>query len=70
MQIFHRLEALEKEWGKNHLRVENNNLIVFDKNRTIATIPINTSKDREFLEKFLWEFSMQHIVITFSLFQL
>ena len=52
MQVFHRLEALEKEWGKNHLKVENGNLIVFDKNGTIATIPINTSKDREFLKSF------------------
>jgi len=52
MQVFHRLEVLEKEWGKKHLRVENGNLVVFDENKTIATIPINTSKDREFLKSF------------------
>jgi len=52
MQVFHRLEALEKEWGKNHLRVENGNLVVFDKNGTIATIPIKTEKDRAFIKNY------------------
>jgi len=52
MEVFHRLEALEKEWGRNHLKVENGNLVIFDKNGTIATIPIKSKRDREFLKSF------------------
>ncbi len=52
IKVFHRLEALEKEWGKNHLKIENGNLIIYDNNNTIDTIPIKTSIDREFLKNF------------------
>jgi len=52
IQIFHRLEELEKEWGKRHLKIENNTLLIIDNNQTVAKIPIKSKEDREFLERF------------------
>jgi len=53
MEVFHRLEFLEREWGKQHLKIENNQLIILDNNNSIlATVPISTKEDRTFIHKF------------------
>lgn len=53
MEVFHRLDRLEKEWGKNHLRIRESNLIVTDdSNKTLAVILIKNREDRRFLEEF------------------
>ena len=53
MELFHRLEFLEKEWGKTHLKVVNNQLEVMDNNAsTIATIPLSTPNNSSFVHSF------------------
>jgi hypothetical protein len=52
-EVFHRIDELEKEWGKKNLRVENNELLVIgENNQTIARIFIETQKERKFLADF------------------
>lgn len=52
-EVLHRMDELEKKWGKDHLRVENNQLIVIGENdQTVARIFIETQKEREFLKNF------------------
>jgi len=51
--VLHRVDELEKEWGKTHLRVQDSDLIVLgDNNQTIVKIFIETKKEREFLKRF------------------
>jgi len=51
MEVFHRLESLEKEWGKTHLKLLKRNLLITDDNGTeVATVPLSNSKDREFIQ--------------------
>ncbi len=53
MKVFHRLEALEKAWGKTHLKVENNTLIIEDDHgKTIKNIPLENQDERHFLRTF------------------
>jgi len=53
MQIFHRLEALEKEWGKKHLKLQENQLIILDNNKTqITKIAIKNQIDKDFIHKY------------------
>ncbi len=52
-EVLHRMDELEKKWGKDHLRVENNQLIVIGENdQTVARIFIETQQEREFLKNF------------------
>lgn len=52
-EIMHRLDEVEQEWGKAHLRVENSTVIVLDTNKsTIAEIAIETKKERDFIKTF------------------
>ena len=53
MEVFHRLEYLEKEWGKTHLKLLNNKLIVLDNNGTeLTSLSISTDKDEKFIHSF------------------
>lgn len=53
MEVFHRLDWLEKEWGKKHLRIQNSKLVVVnDNNTTLAIILIKNKEDRRFIEQF------------------
>jgi hypothetical protein len=52
-EVFHRLDELEKQWGKTHLSVENSTLNVLDDtNATVATIAIKDPNERAFLKSF------------------
>jgi hypothetical protein len=52
-EIFHRLDELDKKWGKEHLRVENNEVIVIgENNQTVARLYIENEKERSFLTSF------------------
>lgn len=52
-EFFHRLDELDKKWGKEHLVVENNEVIVIgENNQTVARIFIENQKEREFLKNF------------------
>jgi len=53
MELFHRLEFLEREWGKKHLKLVGGKLHILDKNgSTIQTLPISQREDMEFLHSF------------------
>jgi len=52
MEIFHRFEQLERDWGKKHLQIDKNSLKIIDKNLTIKTIPLTSEKDIEFIHKY------------------
>ena len=53
MEFFHRLEFLEKEWGKTHLKIQDNTLLILDQNgSTQATLPIPSPKDQQFLHQY------------------
>jgi hypothetical protein len=53
IEVFRRLDFLEKEWGKRHLKIENSQVIVLDDNGTELTkLPIPTQVDSNFLHSF------------------
>jgi len=53
MELFHRLEFLEKGWAKNHLKVVDNKVIISDNNGTeITKIDISTNQDKKFIHNF------------------
>ncbi len=53
IEVFHRLEYLEKTWGQTHLKIKEHQLIVLDNNGTdLATIPINTEQDAHFIHSY------------------
>jgi len=53
MELFYRLEFLEKEWAKKHLKVVKNQIIITDSNGTqSAKITISTTEDQKFIHSF------------------
>ena len=47
------MDELDQKWGKNHLKVVENELIVLgDNNQTVSKIFIKTDKERNWLKKF------------------
>jgi GTPase involved in cell partitioning and DNA repair len=52
-EVFHRLETLEQGWGKEHLKIKNNILIVLDDNKQqIAEIKFQTPLEKKWVETF------------------
>jgi len=52
-QLWKRLDQLEQIWGEQHLKIENNELIILDDyNQTIKTIPIETPAEKQWLISF------------------
>jgi hypothetical protein len=52
-EVFHRQDELDKKWGKEYLRVENNEVIVLgENNQTITRIFIENENERKFLKRF------------------
>jgi len=53
MEVFHRMEELNKEWAKIHLKRVEKTIVVSDENGTeVANIPISTKKDDAFIHSF------------------
>jgi len=53
MTVFQEFERLERTWGKEHLKVENNTLIIHDTNGTIqASIPLQSDKELTFIHNY------------------
>ena len=53
MELYHRLDKLEKEWGAKHLKLKQNSLIVLDDNgSTVATIPLQDRDEIDFIHRF------------------
>lgn len=52
-ELFHRLDALEKEWGGKHLKLQNSQLAILDDNGTIqTTIPLQNQDELDFVHRF------------------
>jgi hypothetical protein len=53
IEVFHRLEFLEKEWGKKHLKIKDNSLNILDNNSSVVkTIPLSNRDNISFLHNF------------------
>jgi hypothetical protein len=53
MTLFKEFERLEKTWGKKHLKLQENQLIIIDNNGTeLSTIPLNTNEELAFIHRF------------------
>lgn len=51
--VFHRLDELEKEWGKKHLKLEGSDVVILgDTNQSIIKIFIQTQKERSWVKSF------------------
>jgi len=49
----YRMDDLDQQWGKKHLKVVGNDVVVLgDNNQTVTKIFIETKKEREWLKKF------------------
>lgn len=52
-EVYHRQDELDKKWAKEHLKVENNEVLIMgENNQTITRIFIENENERKFLEKF------------------
>ena len=52
-EVFSRLDQLEKGWGKDALKIVNNDLIVMDKNGTqIGKIALETNEEMQWVKRF------------------
>ena len=51
-EVLHRLDELDKEWAKESLRVENNDVIITKDDNTTVKIFIETPKERAFIKSF------------------
>ena len=53
MEVFHRLESLEKAWGKRHLKIDNSQLSITDNNGSIiTTIPLKNRDEVDFVHRY------------------
>ncbi len=53
VQVFHRLDELEKAWGKTHLILENSQLRILDNNgSTLTTFPLESQDEIDFIHRF------------------
>ncbi|RUM74779.1 MAG: hypothetical protein DSZ11_03420 [Sulfurovum sp.] len=53
MEVFHRMEFLEKEWGQKHLKMVSNELIISDDNGTeLVKLPISHKEDSAFIHRY------------------
>lgn len=51
--VLHRLDELDKAWGKSHLSVQENDILVLgENNQTVTKIFMQTNKEREFVKNF------------------
>ena len=50
MTLFKEFERLERNWGKQHLKLDNNTLLILDNNgTTLSTLPLHTEKEVQFI---------------------
>ena len=53
VEVFRRLDELEKEWGKTHLKLENFQLLILDNNGSTLTIfPLESQDEIDFIHRF------------------
>jgi len=52
-EFYHRVDDLEKQWGKKHLKIENDDVLVLgENNQTIVKIYMETEKEKQFVRSF------------------
>jgi len=52
-EFYHRVDDLEQQWGKKHLKIENNDVLVLgENNQTIIKIYMETKKEKQFVKSF------------------
>ena len=52
-EFYHRLDEVEKEWGKEHLKIVDNDVLVLgENNQTISKIYMETDKEKKFVRSF------------------
>ena len=52
-EFYHRSDEVEKEWGVDHLRIENSDVLVLgENNQTIIKIFMETEKEKQFVKSF------------------
>ena len=53
MTLFKEFERLEREWGKKHLKIENNQLVIADNNGSkLSTLPLQTKEEIDFSHRY------------------
>jgi len=53
MTLFKEFERLEGEWGKKHLKIKNNQLIIVDNNGSqLSTLPLQTKEEIKFIHRY------------------
>nr|MBL0721700.1 hypothetical protein [Sulfurovaceae bacterium] len=53
INVFHLMDKLEKDWGKTHLRLNTDTLIIMDNNASdIAIIKLNNKDEIQFVNRF------------------
>jgi len=53
MEVFHRLESLEKGWGKQHLSIEKKTLSIQDNNgAVIKTVTLKDTNEMDFVRSY------------------
>jgi len=52
-EFYHRLDEVEKEWGKEHLKIVDNDVLVLgENNQTVSKIYMETDKEKQFVRSF------------------
>ena len=52
-EFYHRLDEVDKEWGKKHLRVDNNDVVVLgENNQSVVKIYLESEAERKFVQSF------------------
>ncbi len=52
-EFYHRLDDLDTKWGKKHLKVENNDVLIMgENNQTIVKIFLETEKEKKWVKTF------------------
>ena len=52
MELFKRLEELEKEWGKRHLKVEGDRLIILKDNKIVKEVKLENEEEKKFIAQY------------------
>ena len=52
-EFYHRLDEVDKVWGKKYLKIENNDVIIMgENNQTMVKIFMETEAEKEFIKSF------------------
>jgi len=52
-EFYHRLDEIDKEWGKQHLKIENEDVIILgENNQSMVKIFLQTAAEKEFVKNY------------------